>query len=625
MNLTKYVSKTILLIWLPITLVSQDFSWEKGSKISGSSGTPGTQGVASPANNPGARNRAGHWKDLEGNFWIFGGDITQFSSSHSFKNELFKYDVTSKEWTWMKGFFYNTNDAGIYGSQGMPNINNRPGARRGSATWTDLAGNLWLFGGLGYGTSIGNYSFLNDLWKYDPSTNMWTWVRGTNGLDQAGTYGTKGIFASSNMPGARTEASTWVDKKGNLWLFGGDGRDANGTYCRLNDLWCYDIALNQWVWISGGKTNTYFGKYGTLGVPSTTNFPGGRYACGSWADTTSNLLYLFGGYGFGDNYDIGGKFLNDIWKFNITDTTWTWIKGSTTSSQPCSYGALGYPSTGSSPGGRFGFAHAADPAGNFWVFGGIEDGQGSANIQMHDLWKYDPITNRWAWFGGNNVGSPYGVYGIQGTPDPANIPGVRHYSNGWCDVAGNFYVFGGDGKGESTYGFLNDLWKYGNCVSGGFPISSSDSVLCAGQTTSLSVNSGTYSVLWNNNEFTSVINVSPLETTSYTVVIYNVHGCNIASEYTQKVVDCTGLTESTQTAPIAVYPNPNNGYFKIRSESTEFPLLLKIYNGLSQTLVETQIYSDETLVDINLPEGIYFYEIKSDNKIVSFQKLIIRR
>jgi len=30
---------------------------------------------------------------------------------------------------------------------------------------------------------------------------------------------------------------TWIDASGNLWVFGGYGRDAAGTVNLLNDLW----------------------------------------------------------------------------------------------------------------------------------------------------------------------------------------------------------------------------------------------------------------------------------------------------------------------------------------------------------------------------------------------------
>jgi hypothetical protein len=69
--------------------------------------------------------------------------------------------------------------------------------------------------------------WLNDLWKFNGMN--WTWISGSDSINQNGTYGTKGIPSSSNIPGARREAVSWTDSNNTLWLFGGYGYDATGT------------------------------------------------------------------------------------------------------------------------------------------------------------------------------------------------------------------------------------------------------------------------------------------------------------------------------------------------------------------------------------------------------------
>jgi hypothetical protein len=49
-----------------------------------------------------------------------------------------------------------------------------------------------------------NVVSLNDLWKY--SGGEWTWVSGSNSIDQSGTYGTQATASSSNVPGGRFHA-----------------------------------------------------------------------------------------------------------------------------------------------------------------------------------------------------------------------------------------------------------------------------------------------------------------------------------------------------------------------------------------------------------------------------------
>lgn len=107
-----------------------------------------------------------------------------------------------------------------------------PSARASGVSWIDNAGNFWLFGGYG-NDSIGNNGVLNDLWRYSPSTNLWTWVGGSATQGALGVYGTEGTAAGGNFPGARQFASSWTDATGNLWLFGGNVPAA------LNDLWKY--------------------------------------------------------------------------------------------------------------------------------------------------------------------------------------------------------------------------------------------------------------------------------------------------------------------------------------------------------------------------------------------------
>lgn len=70
--------------------------------------------------------------------------------------------------------------------------------------------------------------------------NCWTWMSGDSTANHTGIYGTKGVANAANMPGTRSAAASWIDSLGNLWLFGGQGRDSAGMMGRLNDLWKYE-------------------------------------------------------------------------------------------------------------------------------------------------------------------------------------------------------------------------------------------------------------------------------------------------------------------------------------------------------------------------------------------------
>src|SRR5262249_30409421 len=147
-------------------------------------------------------------------------------------NDLWKYTPSSGEWTWESGA--NTaNSSGTYGTRGVGSTADVPAAREASISWTDSTGNFWLFGG------AGPFGLLNDLWKYTPSSQQWTWMSGASTANAPGIYGTQGTGSTMNVPGAREGAISWMDSDGNLWLFGGQGYDSTGTGTNLNDLWEY--------------------------------------------------------------------------------------------------------------------------------------------------------------------------------------------------------------------------------------------------------------------------------------------------------------------------------------------------------------------------------------------------
>jgi len=46
--------------------------------------------------------------------------------------------------------------------------------------------------------------------------------------------------------------------------------------------------------------------------------------------------------------------LNDLWRYRVIDSTWTWISGNDTENQPGVYGEKGNASVNNYPGGRYG-------------------------------------------------------------------------------------------------------------------------------------------------------------------------------------------------------------------------------------------------------------------------------
>jgi hypothetical protein len=435
------------------------WTWVSGSNQADATGVYGNQGVPSASNTPGARLYAVQWTDASGNLWLFGGEGAP--------NDLWEFSPVNGTWTWVSGG--NTaNTPGNYGTKGIPASTNVPGPRLAAVGWTDSFGNLWLFGGYDPSPGHSTAQALNDLWEFNPSTKLWTWVGGSNTANMAGNYGTLGVPNASNSPGGRYSAVSWTDTSGNLWLFGGVAVDSttNLGSLLLNDLWKFSPTTNTWTWVSGSSVANAQSYYGTQGVPSTVNMPGAREGSATWTDTNGNL-WLFGGL-LNPPGPSTSDFLDDLWVFNPSNKTWTWVSGSKSPGANGTYTGLGIPSVANTPGARFRPVSWTDRSGNLWLFGG--EGEqitwsgttGTVNSYLlNDLWMFNPSNKTWTWVSGSNTANAFGNYGTLGTPSASNVPGARDASSSWIDRNGDLWLFGGTGYAlGAPLGTLNDLWLY---------------------------------------------------------------------------------------------------------------------------------------------------------------------
>lgn len=374
----------------------------------------------------------------------------------------------ANEWTWVGGNNVRAGlNSSVYGTQGTPAPGNLPGARSGATTWVDSSGNFWMFGG-GRVDPLFTLGPRNDLWEFSPATKEWTWVSGSStvGPNQRGIYGSEGQASSTSVPGGRTNAVAWRDSANNLWLFGGGGYDSVGDSGYLNDLWEFNPSTKQWAWMGGSEFANGAATYGTLGTAATANIPGARNNAVAWTDAKGNF-WLFGGQGFDSAGNTGN--LNDLWEYSPQAHQWTWMGGSNQENALGVYGTQGVAAAANVPGARQLASAATDASGNFWLFGGLgnpaSQGFTGVNIDLNDLWMFNPSTNQWTWISGSNTAPSgpcaAGVYGTQGTANAGNSPGGRNASSAWMDSSGNFWVFGGLGcDSGDTLGSLNDLWEF---------------------------------------------------------------------------------------------------------------------------------------------------------------------
>ena len=224
-------------------------------------------------------------------------------------------------------------------------------------------------------------------------------------------------------------------------------------------------------------------NYGTQGVTAGSNLPGRRWGAAFATDSSGTNVWVFGGQGIDSTGNLG--LLNDLWKYNISGGTWTWM-GPTNSNAGQNngiYGTQGAAAATNAPGGRQSAMLWADNAGNIWLFGGLGlDSAGTRNpgslsalangtatpdgALLNDLWKYNIASGQWTWVsGGGTTGlaDQTGVYGTQQTAAAGNLPGSRWGSVGFIDASNNLWLSAGWGYGSAlaqSTGYLNDVWEY---------------------------------------------------------------------------------------------------------------------------------------------------------------------
>lgn len=256
-------------------------------------GIYGTITVPAIANFPAGRaETCASWTDAAGDLWLFGGAGQQGIQIRY--NDMWKYNIATNQWTWMKGPS-TFNDPGNYGTMGVTAATNNPPSKWIYAKWKDLNNNLWMGQGL---VGLGN---VGTLWKYDITTNNWTWMKGSNTLNSAGVIGAACVASNTlDIPSRLENRTAWTDTCGNFWTFGGI---SNSVY--MNDLWHYNVQSNEWTMVHNvGAANN-----GTILVPAATNRPRGRFGAIPFKDNNDNL-WMFGG-------ESGAGVLNDVWKFVI--------------------------------------------------------------------------------------------------------------------------------------------------------------------------------------------------------------------------------------------------------------------------------------------------------------------
>lgn len=389
------------------------------------------EGMMHPDVSPGGNSsQAAEWTDSEGNLWVFNEVSLPYLNSH-----MWKYNSTVNQWQWKDGRFTSVDPEIPVAGIESDDIN--PMYRETPMTWTDADDNLWLYGGGAYP------EYKNDLWKYNTLTNNWTMVKGPFETNVQAVYGTQGVAAPGNTPGARTQAVTWTDNDGNLWLFGGYGKGISDFFGELSDLWKYNIATSEWIWMKGSQDLNAAEVDNGLGVIDATSTP--KYYFGTstpWSDNDGNL-WIFN--------------LAAVWKYDIAGDVW--IKVSEVGD--LNYGNLNVADVANSPGIRLMPLVWSDSNGDLILYGGTyTTGEPAQFVIGSDLWKYSISSGLWAWIGGDDTTNVAPSYGEINMVNYYNNPGGRYAAITWTDNNGNRMFFSGQGYDPDTVQGYKDVWKF---------------------------------------------------------------------------------------------------------------------------------------------------------------------
>jgi hypothetical protein len=196
------------------------------------------------------------------------------------------------------------------------------------------------------------------------------------------------------------------------------------------------------------------------------------------------------------------------------------------------------------------------------------------------------------------------------------------YSSGTATVSpfttSSYTVFG-----SSSYGCTSGAPAISTVLVKASPaltVSSSASVICAGETLTLSA-FGANTYTWSNGLITPYIIEAPQQTSTYTLTGSDSTGCESSVLITQMVNACTAIKEmESNEQSISVYPNPNNGNFLVDMKGNG---QASLFNSIGQrvanyTLVDGVNFISET----GFSKGIYFLHIKVESRIKVFKLTI---
>lgn len=579
-------------------------------------------------------------------------------------------------WVWMHG---DSVGAAIippygvhadYGIKGIASVTNTPGSRYQGGCCTDKDGNFWLYGG----QTLNPVSVsTNDLWKYDPIINMWTWVTGPQyGNAPVLVEGTKGIPSINNQPSQCTISGMMVcDTNNNLWLITGSSD---------NMLWRYTISTNEWTWMHGTSNNAT-ANYGTIMVANPLNVPpaigesktmllhkksntiwlldnrkdmwkydiatneftwmhgnhGASQSFGiKYAESVSNFLTKNGGMNHAawiddDYYYMQDNITETTWRYNLITNMWAWVAGNDTTFFPVhisSYNNEYCEFLDEVYSGNDDFEYRASnlPGSNYlWKFGGF------SNLGM---WVFHKKKLQWMWVEGGSHSAKTANHGIKGVANPDNFPetSVCNGHSQWIDKCGNIWTYGGIDL-NNKFKWYNTMWKYTpdticfkDLFESPFNINVHDTALCFGDSYTFAIPSHLSYTISPTTDVTVTNNIIEIKSNkdlvTYTLHVQLIEECktwDTVYSFNLKGIDCDS---SKLFIPNSFTPNGDflNDVFKVIGKDIDLHKFV-IYNRWGQEVYNTKDISKGwdgryRMKDCEIGTYFYYVEYLPKNSVV---------
>lgn len=281
---------------------------------------------------------------------------------------------------------------------------------RSRGVWDAKRSRLILFGGRYRAGTSGAYTFLNDLWAFDPKTLTWEELSPQNDDPSL-----------TDAPTGRMNMTMHADAEGDRILIhaGGTLTPSFTAFISKNDTWAFDLEQRTWSQVGLGGAS-----------PPARLFHMGGF------DAQNKRMYVFGGAG--DDAFTAATFFDDTWVLDLTNDTWSQVQSA------------------AKPEGRIKGEMLYDEGrARLLLFAGHDD---TALGNNNDIWSLDTASNQWAQ---EKVGDTFNAPAIGFCDFPSNFANVdlaspERRESHLFDVNGGKAVMYG---GRTDCGLARDTWE----------------------------------------------------------------------------------------------------------------------------------------------------------------------